>query len=142
MSAKDELERLYVRDGFLTPQQVLQEATSANSPLHSHFEWDDTEAARKFRLDQARGLIRSCKVTISVAPEEVRRVRAYHSLPGDDGKPAYFATADVLTDDSRRDIVLQQLQRDITVLRTKYRHLIDVDAVLREMLGKEATEAA
>lgn len=141
MSARDELERIYGRDGFLTPEQVLAEASDATNPLHSHFEWDDSEAAARYRLDQARGLIRSCKITVEVSPEEVRRVRAYHSLPKDDGKPGYFATTDIMSDPAKRDVVLHQLQRDITALRAKYKHLIDVDAALRTIIDGEAAAA-
>lgn len=52
--------------GRLTPQAVLEEAESAESPLHGWFEWDDTVAAAAYRLDQARDLIRSVEVTLIV----------------------------------------------------------------------------
>jgi len=43
--------------GVLTPDQALAAAARTNSPLHGHFTWDDTEAARAWRLHQARQLI-------------------------------------------------------------------------------------
>lgn len=54
------------RDGRLAPADVVAEASDPASPLHDYFEWDDSEAARKYRLSQARTLIRSIKVEITV----------------------------------------------------------------------------
>ncbi len=47
------------RDGQLTASGILKMAENESSPLHSIFEWDDTKAAREYRLYQARlGLVR------------------------------------------------------------------------------------
>ena len=45
--------------GRLTPNGVVEAARDAASPLHYHFEWDDSVAAEQHRLDQARRLITS-----------------------------------------------------------------------------------
>lgn len=50
--------------GLLRPQAVVDEARDEKSPLHSAFTWDDTEAARLYRLDQAQRLIRSFRVEV------------------------------------------------------------------------------
>ena len=130
MSVRAELERLYERDGFLTPSQVLAEASEETHPLHSHFEWNDSLAAVKYRLTQAQRLIRVHITVIDNSGEPIR-VRAYHSLPVEDDHMAYYSTADIMADAAKRDVVLQQLQRDIAALRRKYKNLLDVDAVLR-----------
>jgi hypothetical protein len=45
-----ELERLVSEHGKgLTEQIIMDEARSPDSPLHSLFEWDIVEAARKYR---------------------------------------------------------------------------------------------
>lgn len=50
--------------GLLRPADVVEEARDENSPLHSSFIWDDTEAARLYRLDQAQRLIRSFRFKV------------------------------------------------------------------------------
>lgn len=45
-------------NGRLTPEQVVDDATNPQSPLHEEFEWDDAEAAKLHRLNQARSIIR------------------------------------------------------------------------------------
>lgn len=54
------------RDGRLLPADVVEAARDPASPLHSHFEWNDSAAAEKYRLDQARTLIRSVKIEVTV----------------------------------------------------------------------------
>lgn len=49
-------------DGRLSPDIVVAAAIDPTSPLHSKFEWDDTEAAKEHRRNQARALIRSVRV--------------------------------------------------------------------------------
>lgn len=51
--------------GVLRPGLVVELAASTNHPLHEYFEWSDTEAAQKYREDQARRLIRSVKIRYS-----------------------------------------------------------------------------
>lgn len=57
------------RDNGLTPQSVVDDARRKSSPLHDCFEWDDTEAAKEWRLQQARNLIRAIRIT----PSEMTR---------------------------------------------------------------------
>jgi len=54
-----ELERIRnANGGKLFPPDVIDEAKREKSLLHTCFEWDDEIAGRKFRLQQARGLIK------------------------------------------------------------------------------------
>lgn len=61
--------------GRLTPDAVLKDAQSFNSPLHDQFEWDDGNAAQQWRLQQARELIRSVKVEFQTDTKIVSTVR-------------------------------------------------------------------
>ena len=40
-----------------TPKNILEFARSENTELHKCFEWDDTKAAEKYRLQQARQIV-------------------------------------------------------------------------------------
>lgn len=48
----------------LTPENIINEARNRNSPLHSIFEWDDSKAGEKWRLQQARVFINEIKVIV------------------------------------------------------------------------------
>ena len=65
MTQLEALKAIMARDGgLLRPAAVVDAARDESSPLHSAFTWDDTEAARLFRLDQAQRLIRSFKIKV------------------------------------------------------------------------------
>lgn len=65
MTQLEALKEIAKRDGgLLRPQAVVDAARPEDSPLHGAFCWDDTEAARLYRLDQAQRLIR--RFTIEV----------------------------------------------------------------------------
>ena len=49
---------------LLQPQDLIDAAEPPDSELHDLFEWDDTIAARKWRLNQARKLIKSIEVIV------------------------------------------------------------------------------
>ncbi len=58
-----ELERLAAR-GRATEMDIVHAATDPRSPLHPFFEWDNSEAARKYRLLQAREMARAVQVRV------------------------------------------------------------------------------
>jgi len=51
-------------NGTFTPKDVLDTARPKRSPLHKYFEWDDSEAAEKYRLQQAGAIVRCIVVNI------------------------------------------------------------------------------
>ena len=61
-TAGRELERIRRKYQQLAPRHVVVEAQPEQAPLHDAFEWDDTKAARRFREDTARNLIRSVMI--------------------------------------------------------------------------------
>ena len=80
----DRIRSLEEKDGTLTAESVLNDAANPASPLHSHFQWDDSKAAHAYRIDQARTLIRSVRLVITTNEVAVRTV-AYVRDPN---KPA------------------------------------------------------
>jgi sigma54-dependent transcription regulator len=120
------LEKMARRNGgVLMIDDVIMEAADESSILHSHFEWDDTEAAISYRRDQARTLIQRCRITLLA--DEPTHVRAFVSLPSDRSTGGgYRLVADVMTDDSMKEEFIHDIK--MTISRwTKKLHLIDSD---------------
>ena len=68
------LEALRDYDGLLHTDAVVEAARDPDSILHNHFTWDDSEAADKYRIEEARDLITSVKVSIRLGPTLIRAV--------------------------------------------------------------------
>lgn len=131
------MRRLHDDHQGLTPSLVLDTARDPGHVLHRHFNWDDTDAAERYRLDQARALIRSFRVVFR-DDDEQHRVRSYVSVASDTG-PVYRATEDVLTDDFSRTLLMTGLKRDLAALQRKYGHLEEYAAiVLAQVRGDTA----
>ena len=98
--------------GTLTPDAVVKDAKSVSSPLHTHFEWDDDVAANKFRLDQARRLIRSVRVDVEIDEIVVSTVRYVHDPEAGDGEQGYVEAASLRGDvDLAREALANELAR-------------------------------
>lgn len=111
--------------GELTPQDVVSDARNPNSPLHSFFEWDDSEAAEQYRLGQARGLIRAVvAVYVSDAKPAVRHKMFVH-IP-EPGAPHYREAGHALSQTKTREMVLQQAWTELQAWRKRYRDLLEL----------------
>lgn len=108
--------------GELTPEDVLRDAENPNSPLHSHFEWDNTSAARQHRLNQARNLIRSVVAIYVSEDKPAQRVRAYVNIP-EPGTPHYRSTQHAMSQATTRDMVLRRAWSELQAWRKRYRDL-------------------
>lgn len=109
--------------GVLTVDAVLEEAQDENSPLHRHFEWDDTVAADAHRRYQARILIQRCRITIA-SPEPIN-IRTFVSLPTDrENGGGYRLTTTVMDDERMREELMHDIR--LTIARwTKKLNLLD-----------------
>jgi len=136
----EELARLHRKcpGRLLTADIVLSAAKNKKSALHKHFDWNDSSAANKFRLDQARLLIRSYTtftLTTNGLPCEVRGVV---SLFSDRSSPGggYRRMQDVV---ESRDLMSQCLKTATTELESwcsRYEVLVDFVADVRSVLDQ------
>lgn len=111
--------------GVLKVEDVLAEARDEDSPLHKHFEWDDSEAAELYRRQQARSLIQKCKITlIDSQPVEIR---AFVSLPTDrENGGGYRLTSEVVSNEQMKAEFVHDIR--LTISRwTQKLHLLNGD---------------
>ncbi len=114
--------------GILKAETVLAEAEDFNSPLHSYFTWDDGEAAGKYRLHEARNLIRCSVIT---EPKTGQEIRAFVSLTtdrlGEGG--GYRETIRVLGRKDDRAQMLDDALAELQVFEQKYQALTELAEV-------------
>jgi hypothetical protein len=128
-SAGERLEQLKYLHGVLTADIVLEDAQDDDSPLHDGFEWDNTVAAERYRLEQARYLLRSVVVKDMEGYVD-EEVRAFVVVKMDDAN-TYVSTQVALTDDEMRSKVLLQAHRDLDALERKYHELSELAEIFR-----------
>ena len=103
------MKHLETREGRLSPPDVVTEAQNPDSLLHEFFEWDDGIAGAKYRLEQARTLIRRVKFEILVDEVTVQSVR-YISEPDKD-ESMYVAQPKIRSKKHASSVMASELTR-------------------------------
>lgn len=130
---RNELKRLAAtHGGMLQPKTVVESARPDHSPLHDSFDWDDSEAAEKWRLTQARQLIRAVVQYEQVGNKTIS-TRVFVSLTPDREESGYRLTNAVMSDDAHRQQLLTDAMADMQRFKEKYRRLAELAKVFSAM---------
>jgi hypothetical protein len=132
---RNELTRLAAEHGGeLQPKAVVDAARSEDSPLHKSFDWDDSEAAEKWRLTQARNLIRAV-VTYETVGNKTVETRVFVSLTPDrkENGDGYRLTSSVMSDEAHRQQLLTDAMGEMQRFKDKYRRLAELAKVFAAM---------
>lgn len=122
--------------GELTPDAVVADARNPNSPLHSHFEWDNGKAAEQHRLAQARRLIRAVVVTYVMSDHPAVRTRAYTHIH--EGETSHYRSTDqALSQKRTREMVLRRAWDELRQWRRRYRDLNELARVFAAVDDEE-----
>lgn len=132
--AKQALADISEKHGHISPDIVVKEAARKDNPLHGYFVWDDTIAAKKFRLDQARFLIRTVKLDIVRRDEKKREIsfetsRAFVSPPSIRGGQSYLKLSDAMGDETLRSEILERAKKELKAIKDRYRQLDELARV-------------
>ena len=127
--------------GVLQASAVVEAARPTESPLHSHFEWDDVKASNEYRLWQARQLIRVCVHVIDKSPNESDRI--WVSLKSDRSSPGglYRPTVSVLSDKALREQLLRDAIDEFDYFQKKFgqlKELVDVFRAMRKVAAQHS----
>jgi hypothetical protein len=121
--------------GVLTPELVLTTAKNKKHPLHASFEWDNTAAAHKWRIEQAARLIRASKFVafLNKSDPEPIRVRKWIVLPG--GESNYEPRVKAM---KKVNVRTDYINRKLNELRAWCNETPDIEelAPLRKLLLK------
>lgn len=122
LTIEEELEVIAEKhNGFVRPIDVVEYASDPDTALHNEFEWDDTEAARKYRLHQARNILH-VYVRMETPPGKESEVRVFVSLPSNRNEEGgYRPTARVMNDKEARAELLELALAELRSFRNNRR---------------------
>lgn len=120
----EELEQIE-RNSTITPQHIVEYAQRhADSELYKCFEWDDTEASRKYRIYQANHIICSLSLEIKEEPKKVQRV--YVNIKDTDTEERIFKNInEVLKDDNEYQQLIEKAKADLLRCKEKYENTVE-----------------
>lgn len=124
------LKEIEEKEGILTPQSVVEHARDEKSPLHAQFEWDNSKAADKYRLAQARSLIR--EITVDWNGKETREFFNVVVKKNDHEERGYVSLQRVLSSEELHKQVVKEAFRELKYWHQKYRTLAEFNGLISE----------
>jgi hypothetical protein len=122
----------------LLPEQVVDYARKRkNSELHRCFEWEDSVAAERWRLEQAGSLIRAVIRVIPNPKGDPIRTRAYVSLPVDRVMNLGYRTIeDVMSEPESEAQMLSALRAEMEALQNRYQTLEELIPIFEAVISE------
>lgn len=140
-SLLDALTAIHDEHGTLNPALVVDTARDPEHPLHSRFEWDDSVAGEKWRLEQAGHLLRVVKLPAD--PERPGDLRAFVAVKGKDSHRAdYVPTEQAMGNEFTRRLVLADMEREWKALRRRYQHMAEFAQLVLADIQPDQQESA
>lgn len=119
--------------GHLRPADVVEAARPEDSPLHKKFEWDDSEAAERYRVWQARQLI-AVTVEYIGGGKDATLSRVFVSLtPDREEDGGYRSVEAVMSNPEWRKQLLEDALAEAKRFQQKYRDLKELAAIFGEI---------
>ena len=140
----DTLEKL-AENGTVTSKALLDASRPEDAPTHKLFEWDDSVAAERYRLQQATTTINSIEVQIvnektGTATAQAAFVNIVEKRPAKSGA---FVPIDIaLSNEAMRDTILGNALRELSAFRRKYSQLNELTAIFDEITKVEQQAAS
>jgi hypothetical protein len=106
------------KNGAVTPRNIVDHARDPENPLHRFFDWDNSVAGEKWRLEQAGGLLR--RVQVYVTKDGVKQpMRVFVSTVKNDVRQ-YEETTEVLSNPVSARTFLDDMKRDLDGVVRRY----------------------
>ena len=114
-----------------TAQQVLEKGRDDSTELHKCFEWRDDVAAEKYRLDQAKMVLRQLVFTRSEEQmkEKKPEIRVFH-VTEQSKVGEYKPLPMIIKNDDEYQKLLQMAYAELHAFKIKYQHLQELDYIL------------
>lgn len=114
---------------YATPQEIVEKAKSETTELHKCFEWNNDIAAEKYRIVQARKIVRSLvfERTEKQIQKNKPEIRVIHKPVGAIGyKPLEF----IVQKQDEYERLLEAARRELHAFKVKYQHLSELDEIM------------
>ncbi len=136
----EELTRIQAKNnGALTAPQVVKEAQKKKSLLHPYFDWEDNEAAKKWRLWQARNLINH--IDITYVDNGVEKTKPMYlnikKVDNEEGERAYVDIITVGNSEYMRQQALKDALSQLIHWREKYKWLQELNTIITKITELE-----
>lgn len=108
----------------ISPAEVLEKARDVNSELHKCFEWDNSIAAEKYRLQQARGILINL-----VYKEKESNAEPVRTFQITSQRNVYQPTVSFLVQEDEYQNLLKRAKSELESFKKRYHTLSELQEV-------------
>lgn len=115
------------------PEQVLDKARDSGTELHKCFDWDDSSAAEKYRMYQARNVIRNLiVVTREIDNDEEKQPIQFRVMMKNENErgSTYKQTIKMVQDENEYQKLLEQAYQELHAFKMKYQCLTELSEII------------
>ena len=109
----------------VTPEQILEKARNKNTELYKCFEWDDSKAAEKWRLHQARNI--TVQLVIAHECNTETPIRIFSKTTE---KSGYKETIKIVHNKDEYKQLLERAYAELKEFKRKYASLKELDYII------------
>ena len=109
----------------ITPANVLELARDEDSVLHDAFEWDDSVAAEKYRLNQAGHLIRC--IVVRQEDDEKDNVQRVYQISSE--RTVYQPVRYFLENKDEHTRLLERAKTELYAIQRRYEKIAELEEV-------------
>lgn len=110
----------------ISPERVLEIAKGESTELHKCFEWDDTAAAEKFRLSQARQVIQYL-VVVPVKKDEDEPPQRIFQISSE--RNTYQPVKFFVQHADEHALLLKRAIAELNAFQQRYKNLAELESV-------------
>lgn len=108
------------------PEEIVDKARDESTELHKCFEWDDTKAAEKYRVYQARQIV--CHLIVKEVNDDPQKheVRFFYKTDNQEGyKPTFY----IMRNKDEYHKLLERALAELSAFKKKYSTLKELEGV-------------
>lgn len=109
-----------------TTKQIVDAGRNPDSELHKCFEWNDTVAAEKYRLVQARYIVHNLVIEEESVPEDRPEIRFFYKPKDSSG---YRETRKIVRDENEYEKLLERAYSELRAFKAKYAMLSELSEI-------------
>ena len=114
-----------------TPHEVLDLARDPKTELHKCFDWDDSSAAEKWRIQQARFVCSS--FTVVIEQSEEKAPQRFRVIQHDKEDRVYRPVIFTVRDEDQYARLLKQAKDEMASFKKRYKSIVELENVIEEI---------
>lgn len=116
-------------------EEIVDKARDESTELHKCFEWDDTKAAEKYRVYQARQIV--CHLIVKEVNDDPQKheVRFFYKTDSQEG---YKPTSYIMRNKDEYHKLLERALAELSAFKKKYSTLKELDGIFEAINALKA----